>query len=53
METMGLFYALFRIFCCARIDTSQPGVMQMKIVIVGASGTVGSAVSELLAKIIR
>ncbi|ABO91368.1 short-chain dehydrogenase/reductase [Aeromonas salmonicida subsp. salmonicida A449] len=47
---MSLFYALFPPFHRARIDLSQPGVKQMKIVIVGASGTVGSAVSELLAK---
>ena len=47
---MRLFYALFLSFHRARINTSQPGVKQMKIVIVGASGTVGSAVSELLAK---
>nr|WP_265463214.1 short chain dehydrogenase [Aeromonas salmonicida] len=47
---MSLFYALFPPFHRAIIDLSQPGAKQMKIVIVGASGTVGSAVSELLAK---
>nr|WP_152598392.1 short chain dehydrogenase [Aeromonas lacus] len=47
---MDLFYALFLFFCCTRINTSQPEVTEMKIVIVGASGTIGSAVSELLAR---